>query len=179
MSLVRWFRKNNRKLMAIFVVAIMIAFVIPSVLQQLSRPGGAKATVAYFDTDRKEPDEEKKYHVPTGEIEIIAAFIDDRIVAFFDLGKGTAETELFRHPGNGQIKAAYCLPEYRGRGIGKALLAEAVLWAKRNGLERLCVEGESANIYGGNFWISHFHPAQYAVRRCVDDRVRKDMFSDA
>ena len=132
----------------------------------------------YFDNDEKEVVGEEKDCVLTGEIEIIAAFIDDRIVAYFKLGKGTAQTELFKHPGNGQIKGAYCLPEYRGRGIGKALLAEAVLWAKRNNLERLYVEGESANIHGGNFWITHFHPAEYSVRRCVDDRIRTDMFSD-
>jgi GNAT superfamily N-acetyltransferase len=133
----------------------------------------------YFDNDKKKAGEEKKDGVLTGEIEIIAAFIDDRIVAFFKLGKGTAQSQLLNHPGNGQIKGAYCYPEYRGRGIGKALLAEAVLWAQRNKLERLCVEGESANIHGGNFWISHFRPAVYSVRRCVDERIRKDMFSDA
>ena len=132
----------------------------------------------YFDSRMKDAVESKKDRALAGEIEIIAAFVENRIVAYFKLGKGTAETELFEHPGNGQIKGAYGRPEYRGRGIGKALLAEAVLWAKRNNLERLYVEGESANIHGGNFWISHFHPAEYSVRRCVDDRVRIDMFSD-
>ncbi len=53
MSLVKWLRKNNRKLMAVFVVAIMLAFVMPTVLQQLSRPSGAKATIAYFEPDGK------------------------------------------------------------------------------------------------------------------------------
>jgi len=53
MSLVRWFRKNNRKLMAVFVVAIMLAFVMPTILQQLSRPTATKATVAYFGADGK------------------------------------------------------------------------------------------------------------------------------
>jgi GNAT superfamily N-acetyltransferase len=132
----------------------------------------------YFDSRRKDAAESKKDRILAGEIEIIAAFVDNRIVAYFELREGTAETELFKHPSNGQIKGAYCYPDYRGRGIGKALLAEAVLWAKTNNLERLYVEGESANIHGGNFWISHFHPAAYSVRRCVDDRVRIDMFSD-
>jgi hypothetical protein len=53
MSLVRWFRKNNRRLMAVFVVGIMLAFVMPTVLQQLSRPGATKATVAHFGADGK------------------------------------------------------------------------------------------------------------------------------
>ena len=45
--------------------------------------------------------------VPFTEIEIIAAFADDKIVAYFVLRKGTAETEFFRNPSNGQIKGAY------------------------------------------------------------------------
>ena len=83
-----------------------------------------------------------------------------------------------RDPGNGQIAAAYARPECRGRGIGKALLAEAVRWAERNSLDRLYVEGESANIYAGNFWARHFRPAEYSVRRCVDDRVEPGMFTE-
>ena len=119
----------------------------------------------------------KQDRVALGEIEIIAAIVDQRTAAYFKLRKGTAETELFAHPGNGQIKSAYARPEYRGRGIGRALLAEAVRWAKRNNLERLCVEGESANIHGGNFWSRHFRPAEYSVRRCVDERINPSMYS--
>ena len=133
----------------------------------------------YFGNGDRDAAEIEKDRVLTGEIEIIAAFVDGRIAAYFKLRKGTAEIELLQHPSNGQIKGAYGYPRYRGRGIGKALLTETVRWAKRNNLERLYVEGESANIYGGNFWVSHFHPAVYSVRRCVDDRINVDMFSDA
>ncbi|MBN1788752.1 MAG: hypothetical protein JW806_10230 [Sedimentisphaerales bacterium] len=38
MHLVKWFRKNMSKLMAIFVIIIMLAFIMPSVLKQLARP---------------------------------------------------------------------------------------------------------------------------------------------
>ena len=111
-------------------------------------------------------------------MEIIAAFVDQKAVAYFDLKKGTAEADLLVNPGNGQIKAAYARPEFRGLGIGKALLAETVRWARRNNLERLYVEGESANIYAGNFWSRHFRPVEYSVRRCVDDRIDPGMFTD-
>lgn len=130
----------------------------------------------YFDEDdaaASQPD-----RVLSGEIEIIAAIVDGEVVAYFELSKGTAETELLAHPANGQIKGAYSLPEYRGRGIGKALLAEAVRWAKRNQFERLYVEGESANIYGGNFWATHFKPVVYSVLRSVDPRIRPTMFTE-
>jgi GNAT superfamily N-acetyltransferase len=95
-----------------------------------------------------------------------------------DRRKGAAETEILADPGTGQIKAAYSRPEYRSRGLGKALLAETVRWAKRNRLSRLYVEGESANIYGGSFWLRHFRPALYSVRRCVDRRIRPAMFTE-
>jgi hypothetical protein len=55
MHLVKWFRKNMTKLMAIFVILIMVAFIMPSVLQQLARPrsGGADKPMWYFYGDKK------------------------------------------------------------------------------------------------------------------------------
>ena len=38
MHLVKWIRRNMNKLMAIFVIVIMVAFIMPSVLQQLAKP---------------------------------------------------------------------------------------------------------------------------------------------
>ncbi len=38
MHLVKWFRRNMTKLMAIFVILIMIAFIMPTVLNQLAKP---------------------------------------------------------------------------------------------------------------------------------------------
>jgi len=46
-----------------------------------------------------------------------------------------------------------------------------VKWARENGCARLYVEGESANIYGGNFWMRHFSPVVFSVRRCIDERI--------
>ena len=132
----------------------------------------------YFDEKNQDPSARKKDRVQSGEVEIIAAWVDGKAVAYFDLKKGTAETEIFAHPGNGQIAAAYARPDCRGRGIGKALLAEAVRWAETSNLERLYVEGESANIYAGNFWSRHFYPAEYSVRRCVDDRIKPGMLTE-
>jgi len=31
---------------------------------------------------------------------------------------------------------------------------------------------------GGNFWMKHFEPVVYTVRRCVDERITKEMMKD-
>jgi hypothetical protein len=55
MHLVKWFRKNMTKLMAVFVILIMIAFIMPSVLNQLAKPrlSGPEKAMWYFNKDKK------------------------------------------------------------------------------------------------------------------------------
>ncbi len=48
MNLVRWFRKNNKKVLAVVVIFIMIAFIMPTFLQQLSRPGARGSQVTAY-----------------------------------------------------------------------------------------------------------------------------------
>ncbi len=55
MHLVKWIRKNMSKLMAVFVILIMIAFIMPSVLNQLAKPRmrGAESAMWLYGTDKK------------------------------------------------------------------------------------------------------------------------------
>ena len=55
MHLVKWIRKNMTKLMAVFVILIMIAFIMPSVLNQLAKPrlSGPTKAMWYFSKDKK------------------------------------------------------------------------------------------------------------------------------
>ena len=55
MNLVKWFRKNNKKVMAVVVIVIMIGFVGGSYISQLSqkRRTGLHRTVAYFAENKK------------------------------------------------------------------------------------------------------------------------------
>jgi hypothetical protein len=54
MSLMKWMRKNNKKLMAVVVIVLMIAFIGGSAFSALMRgSGGANAAVAYYDSRHK------------------------------------------------------------------------------------------------------------------------------
>jgi len=54
MNLVKWLRKNNKKVMAVVVIVIMFGFIGGSYIQQLGeRRTGLHKTVAYFGDNRK------------------------------------------------------------------------------------------------------------------------------
>ncbi len=103
--------------------------------------------------------------------EIIAAFDGSKPAGYIHLKRNEAETWLMSDEETCRVKGAYTDLEYRGRGIGKDLLQKGIEWGREKDLKRLYVEGESANIYGGNFWMKHFTPVVYTVRRCIDENV--------
>ena len=72
------------------------------------------------------------------------------------------------HFGRTQIKSAYVRPELRGKGVGTALLQRALQWSQAQGYDRVFVEHETANLYGGNFWGKYFIPYVYASMRYID-----------
>ena len=75
---------------------------------------------------------------------------------------------LLEQTNTAQIKSAYARPEVRGKGIGTALLQHAIAWSHQQGYERVFVEHETANVYGGNFWGTYFTPYLYASMRYID-----------
>lgn len=55
----------------------------------------------------------------------------------------------------GVIWGMYCLPEYRGKGVGKALLAEAVERARKmNGLKLITLRVVASNDLAKNLYLS-------------------------
>jgi len=90
--------------------------------------------------------------------------------AYMIVGSSTIGGEgfLLEQTNTAQIKSAYARPEIRGKGIGTALLQRAIEWSHQQGYERLFVEHETANVYGGNFWRSYFTPYIYASMRYID-----------
>ena len=90
--------------------------------------------------------------------------------AYFIVGKcsGADEGRLLQETNTAQVKSAYATPSARGKGIGSALLQHAVQWAREHGYDRIFVEHETANVYGGNFWRRHFRRYLCFSMRYVD-----------
>lgn len=93
--------------------------------------------------------------------------------AYMIVGTSTIGGEglLLEQTNTAQIKSAYVRPEIRGKGIGTALLQCAIEWAHEQGYERIFVEHETANFYGGNFWCKFFIPYVYASMRYIDNTL--------
>jgi len=85
MSLVRWFRKNNTKVMAVVVIGIMFVFIGGgTLLQQLGqRSAGLHNTIAYFGDNRKITTEDLSY--ARRELDILRALQADALLRNQDL----------------------------------------------------------------------------------------------
>lgn len=90
--------------------------------------------------------------------------------AYMIVGESTIDGEGFflQQTNTAQIKSAYARPEIRGKGVGTALLQRALEWSHQQGYERIFVEHETANVYGGNFWSRYFTPYLYSSMRYID-----------
>lgn len=89
--------------------------------------------------------------------------------AYFIVGEPDGHEGFLLHSTHtAQIKDAYVQAHLRGQGIGRALLDQAIAWAKGRGLARIFVEHETANRHGSYFWSRHFAPYLYISARYVD-----------
>lgn len=60
----------------------------------------------------------------------------------------------------------------RGGGIGRALLAHAMDWAKNQGYRWCVLHFYTANLSGASFWLGNgFRPLEHRLRRHVDERI--------
>ena len=100
---------------------------------------------------------------------------NDETGAYFCVGESASgpgkEGFLLRDTRTAQVKSAFAKPHLRGKGIGKSLLQRAVDWSAEHGYERLFVEFETANYFGGNFWRRYFSPYLYYSMRYIDNTI--------
>lgn len=63
-------------------------------------------------------------------------------------------------------------PEVRGGGIGTALLAHAMGWARGEGLRTCTLHFAAGNPVGAPFWLGHgFVPVEQTMERRLDERI--------
>lgn len=73
------------------------------------------------------------------------------------------------------VNGATVKPEYRGRGIAKALLAAVMEWASREGFMRCSVDFEATNLEACEFWLKYFQPVCRSMIRRLDERILKTL----
>ena len=104
-----------------------------------------------------------------------AFYGSEGVDAYLGVGESASGTFkegfLLRDTCTAQIKNAFAKPHIRGKGIGKSLLQCAVDWSIEHEYERLFVEFETANYFGGNFWRRHFTPYLYFSMRYIDNTI--------
>jgi GNAT superfamily N-acetyltransferase len=121
-------------------------------------------------TDREEIRRNLENHFEKGDI-IFTCRDNDKVQGYLTVGESEENGEgfLLRKTNTAQIKSAFVYPEYRGREIGAALLHKAVEWSGEQGYDRIFVEHETANIFGGNFWAKYFEPYLVFSMRYVEN----------
>ena len=97
---------------------------------------------------------------------VFVATVDDRPVGFLRIGPSADDVAtIVRDKGTASITNAYTVPELRGAGIGSALLAEAVAWAREARYVRCAVDHEAANGEASRFWSRHATPVAISLAR--------------
>ena len=69
------------------------------------------------------------------------------------------------------IEGAYTKEHMRGKGIGTALLNQALKWAQSQGYKRCAVDFEGENVLGSAFWLRYFEPICFSLIRQIDKRI--------
>jgi GNAT superfamily N-acetyltransferase len=98
---------------------------------------------------------------------------ENKPAAYFIIGESAVEAEgfLLAKTNTAQVESAFSLPFTRGKGIGQALMNKSIEWAKENGYDRLFVEHETSNYFGGRFWNKYFNPYLYVSMRYIDVNI--------
>lgn len=93
-----------------------------------------------------------------------------RIAAYIEIAD-TAENFATEEPQVQNICGAFCLPEYRGKGLYQNLLNYLIRTLKAEGFTCLGVDYESFNPTAQGFWQKYFVPYTNGVVRRIDENV--------
>ncbi len=101
---------------------------------------------------------------------IYAAFEGDKAIAFIE-GKHGGENFITDISDMLSICGAFCLPNYRGKGIVQDLLNAMIKESKSEGYKWLGVDYESFNPTAYAFWSKYFEPYTNSVTRRIDEAI--------
>jgi len=79
---------------------------------------------------------------------------------------------IVEQEGNVYLFEGIVNPDVRSGGVGTALLAHSMAWARDHGFETCGLHFASGNFSGAPFWLGHgFVPVEYTMERRVDERI--------
>lgn len=67
------------------------------------------------------------------------------------------------------ICGAFCLPDFRGKGVMQGLLNYVITQIKTDEVSSLGVDFESFNLSASGFWLKHFSAYTFSVTRRIDE----------
>jgi len=105
---------------------------------------------------------------------IFIAYEGDNPVGFINVSVSTMDNIIeLSSINSGLIDeiGVYVKPEYRGKGLGKALLKCVFDHCRSLGIESIHVDFETANLFANKFWRKHFDPMLLSLRRTVNKDI--------
>lgn len=114
------------------------------------------------------PKEEFVAEKDSEDVRYFAAQKDGKIAAYMKIKDG-GENFISNSRCVANICGACCLPEYRGTGLSRNLMAFIIEKLAEDGYTRLGVDFESLNPAAYRFWLKHFTAYTNSVVRRIDD----------
>lgn len=100
------------------------------------------------------------------------AYRDGRPLGMTTFMKPDWVPEVLRDDKTVYLYQGVVTPDARGGGIGQALLARGMAWAREQGYERAVLHFWAPNISGARFWLGMgFRPIEYRMARHIDERI--------
>ena len=108
---------------------------------------------------------------------IFLAEVDSEVVGFQSIDRFAKYTESMNHVAT---VGTYVLPEYRGKGIGKALFEKTVEFAREQGYEKVVIYVRSSNTDAQDFYSGFgFEPKGVLKKQVkIDDTYDNEIFME-
>ncbi len=101
----------------------------------------------------------------------LIARLDGEDAGIIDVGPARG-SPLYIPDGAAYVGDTAVRPEFRGRGVGAALVDAGLAWARKRGYEAVTLHFAAANALSSRFWTGlGFEVAMWHLRRHIDERA--------